>query len=539
MKKHKLTIITYLLAAVFGVSLLSGCTSSSNDGVTPAFAFADNHSTPSADRLMVRGVVESVESRNVYTTLGYRVERIDVAIGEQVTEGQILAVLDTGDLELTIAQQRLEIEMLQKMVELVPVQRRAELETMREMAESIPLQRNAELETLRRMAELIPVQRNAELNLLRQNNQNTIQENQRLYDEAVANLENNTNMHILNAEALLNAAEMNLTVAQRNYDNALKDNEEGKNLHILSADSALNNARIELETVKSNHERFKLLYEAGGLSRNELRQFENTLTHAQNAYDDARTNYNSAVELERRTLELLEIEMQSALSIRNEAQIMLDTTRLAARQEIDMLRSNLTTAQIASDLEPMEVAVNLESMEIAGNLSSMEIATNLESREIANKLVSMELASNLESIELISNLERMRINLQILEKQLEDSTIKAPISGTVTAVNAKEGTTVGSGHLFVIEDTENLRIATRFREYDITRIQTGMEVSIRSDAVGNAVHAGTISRINPAAVNNASAAAVEFEVLIAVTSQNTGLRIGMNTTLEVLLNEAP
>jgi multidrug resistance efflux pump len=145
----------------------------------------------------------------------------------------------------------------------------------------------------------------------------------------------------------------------------------------------------------------------------------------------------------------------------------------------------------------------------------------------------MELAVTLEVKEVASTIEIMEIALLMLERQLEEATIKAPISGTVTAVIAKEGA-VGAGLLFVIEDTENLRITTRFREYDIARVETGMEVAITSDATGSAVYTGVISRINPAAVISASV--VEFEVEVVVTSHDTGLRIGTNTRINIILD---
>jgi RND family efflux transporter MFP subunit len=114
---------------------------------------------------------------------------------------------------------------------------------------------------------------------------------------------------------------------------------------------------------------------------------------------------------------------------------------------------------------------------------------------------------------------------------MERSVIRAPISGTVTAVIAREGE-VGFGRLFVIEDTENLKIITSFREYDLEKIKTGMNVTITSDATGNAEYTGVISRINPAA--SAFAPVVEFEAEILVTQGNTDLRIGMNANLGII-----
>ncbi|MCL1882935.1 MAG: HlyD family efflux transporter periplasmic adaptor subunit [Defluviitaleaceae bacterium] len=442
----------------------------------------------------VRGIVESVESRNVYSASVENVERIYVEVGEKVTAGQVLATLETENLSLMIAQQKIELESLRQMVEIIPPQRRTELET------------------LRQLATLTPRQQQAELDVIRQSNENMVQQSRRMYEEAVTNLENNTNIHIISAEAALTAAELHLSSIRREYDTARTRFSEGNNPLIAGAESALTSIELELETAISNHERFERLYEAGGISRNDLRQSETALTHLQNAFDDASENLENARETERLTLEQLENALYAAVSTHRDAITMLDTTRIAAQHELEMLRGNLSTAEIAANLEPMEIAVNMAAMEIASNLTAMENAIQLEITELT------------------AALERTEIALELMERQLEDSILNAPISGTVTAVIAREGA-AGAGLMFIIEDTENLRITTRIREHDIALVEAGMGVKIIADATGATPHEGVISRVSPAA--DIHSPIVEFEVEIAILSQETGLRIGMNARIEL------
>ena len=115
---------------------------------------------------------------------------------------------------------------------------------------------------------------------------------------------------------------------------------------------------------------------------------------------------------------------------------------------------------------------------------------------------------------------------------LERSIIRSPIDGTVTAVVAREGS-AGMGLLFVVEDTDNLRVMTSFRESDLSLVETGMEVTITSDATGNAEYAGVINRIHPTATAIASVA--EFEAEVLVTSEDTSLRIGTSARLDIIL----
>ena len=368
------------------------------------------------------GVVESARSRNVYSVTAGRIETVSVEVGDFVSEGQVLAAIETEDLLLAIAQHR------------------------------------ASLETAR------------------QAGQTAIEDTQRMFGEASANLANNANIHVLSAEAALEAAAINLAAIQRNYNDALRDYTEGTNPQILSAESFLRSATTEFETRERDYANARSLYTGGILSQHEMRQAENALTFARNQYNDARTGYNNAREFQQRNLDQLRIALQGATASHQQARELANASRIAAAQEINMLRSHVSATEIAADLESMEIA------------------------------------------------------LMILERQLEESMITAPISGTVTQVFAREGE-IGMGRLFAIEDTNNLRIITSFREYDLAMLAEGMEVVITSTGTGSAEYTGVISRINPAAMPFSPV--VEFEAEVAVVSADTGLRIGMTVRLGV------
>ena len=373
--------------------------------------------------ITVSGVVESDESRNVYTTLGFMIDSVYVEVGDIVREGQVLATMDTADLVLSIAQQR------------------------------------------------------AALDQARQNSQNAIRESRRMLNEASTNLANNTNMHIISAEASLSATEINLQAAQRNYDDALRDYTAGTSPQVLSAGSFLRTARIELDRIEASHTNLRALHAGGIATAEELRQSENALTHARNQENDARISYENAKEFQQRNLEQLRNTLQSASTAYQNARELLNAARIAAQQDVERLRSNVTSAEVSANFEAMEIAI------------------------------------------------------QQLERHLEDSVITAPINGTVTSVIAREGA-AGMGLLFTIEDTDKLKIITSFREYDISRIEPGMKVKITTTS--NAEYEGTITRISPAA--SPFSPVVEFEAVVQVNSPDTSLKIGMTTRLTLDLN---
>ena len=319
--------------------------------------------------------------------------------------------------------------------------------------------------------ELTIAQQRAAIETARQTGQVAVADTQRMLQDAETGLAGNTNIHILSAEASLSAAAANLSTIRQNHQTAQRHYQEGTDPQVINAESALRATRIEFENRQRDHANFAALYSGGVISPEEMRQAETALTHARNEYNDARINHENTLEQQRRNLEQLSVALSQASTTHQSAQGILSASRLAAQQEISHLRGTVVTAEAVANLEHMELA------------------------------------------------------LAQLERQLENSTITAPISGTVTLVMAQEGE-FAHGRLFTVEDTGSLRIITSFREYDLSNIYEGMEVMITSDATGSAVYTGEITRINPAA--SPFSPVVEFEAEVVVLSADTELRVGLN-----------
>jgi multidrug efflux pump subunit AcrA (membrane-fusion protein) len=324
--------------------------------------------------------------------------------------------------------------------------------------------------------------RKADLSVSQQNSLKQLENSERVYGEAAENLDNGTNSQILSAESSLKTARLNLGNAQKSYDEALYDYENNADTRVTSAESALVSAELDLAIKKEALETASALHAAGGATQDELRRAEDAHTMAQNKHTDAVASLESAQVAQKRALDQAERSLQSARLSLDNALAALDAAQVNALQDIERLKSGVESA---------------------------EITTNLDSQLIA---------------------------IQKLEKQLEDSVIASPIDGTVTAVYAKEGA-AGSGLLFVVEDTENLKIVTKIREYDVGRVRPGMAAAIKSDSTGDAAYKGIIDKIDPAAAKNAygdtnTAGDIEFGAEILV-SERSDLRIGMETRLTI------
>lgn len=335
--------------------------------------------------------------------------------------------------------------------------------------------------------ELDIARQKADLTASQKNSLNQLNNNRRIYNEATQKINNGTNSQIVNSETALKTAEINLQNAQREYDNALRDFDNNTNSQVVNAESSVNSAKLDLDTKESTFENNKILYEIGGISKSEYDTSEDAFINAQNKYNDALVTLENARTSQSRTLEQLENSLKTAQVNYENATASLNSALVNANQDLESYKSSVESSQISADNDSQIIAI------------------------------------------------------QKLEKQLEDSVIKAPVSGTVTAVYAKEGTS-GQGLLFVIEDTDSLKITTKIKEYDVGNVSSGMQVSIKSDSTGDAVYEGVVTKIDPTAIKtNAgetdTSSDIEFKATVNVLSSETDLKIGANARLTIILEK--
>ncbi|AOR24178.1 HlyD family secretion protein [Clostridium taeniosporum] len=139
-----------------------------------------------------------------------------------------------------------------------------------------------------------------------------------------------------------------------------------------------------------------------------------------------------------------------------------------------------------------------------------------------------------------------RIALENKKKEVEECTIKAPVDGTITNVNALVGN-ASTGTLFKIEDLNNLIIKASIKEVDIANVKVGQKTTIKTDATDDLEFSGEISEINPtakteeAAISNGNAPSnngdVVFEAKVKINDKNDNIKSGMKARLKIILDE--
>ena len=133
--------------------------------------------------------------------------------------------------------------------------------------------------------------------------------------------------------------------------------------------------------------------------------------------------------------------------------------------------------------------------------------------------------------------------LQTAKDAMEDTHVRAPITGTVLEVDAVRGTvisspTLGGGTVILkMASLDSVQDSALVAETDIARVQPGMPATINVDAYPNRAFQGTVSKVLPQGqvVQNVTM----FPVLIAVPNPGHLLRPGMNTEVRIPTGRRP
>lgn len=541
------------------------------------------------------GVVESETDRKVYSTLSYLVESVNVQVGDVVQAGDVLAQLDTEQLEMDIAQQQAAVDASNSQsAHQIEVNRKAyenavenyengldsnaisaesgvnQAESSLTQAEygvdSAQLQVDAAEAAVRDARENYRITRdqlNGNVDDAREaldDAEDALAEAQAAYNSAVAE----ANSQVSGAQSALTAASQALTEAETEWNQFQEKHRQ-----------EYEKAQTEWSTAKTAYEDAYIAYNkavAEGKDESEILSLAGDMNKAEAAYNAAQTEYDQV----KAEWEPEQAKYEAAQAAYEDAQAAYATASSAASSVESSAYSGVASAQTGvasaeaqldaardarngSTLTQLEQGIasanrSVDSAELQEDIAKAQQDAAEQSADTAKQQQAATENSIAQQIDTLKDnligsqiaaqsTKSQEIAIQSLQDTLADATITAPVSGVVTAVYAEEGQP-GNGLLFVIEDTDALKITTNIREYDVGNIEVGMPVVIRSDATGDKEISGTVTYIAPAANKTengntltADDSTVEFEAEVQVNDADSGLRIGMNTRLTVLLEE--
>jgi HlyD family secretion protein len=123
--------------------------------------------------------------------------------------------------------------------------------------------------------------------------------------------------------------------------------------------------------------------------------------------------------------------------------------------------------------------------------------------------------------------------------QLEDTDVRAPITGTILEKDVERGTVIASATsnvsggttLLKMADLNQVQVQTLVDETDIGKVQPGQRATVTVDAYPNRPFSGTVIKIEPQATINQNV--TMFPVVVRIANEQGLLRPGMNSEVEI------
>jgi RND family efflux transporter MFP subunit len=121
-------------------------------------------------------------------------------------------------------------------------------------------------------------------------------------------------------------------------------------------------------------------------------------------------------------------------------------------------------------------------------------------------------------------------------------TVKAPVGGLVTALNAVNGQALGSGSsggqtsssggAAEISDLATLRASVQINEVDLVKVKLGQKATITYDALPDSSASGTVTAIAPKGTSTQGV--VTYDVTVTLEKIDPRLRPNMSCTVEIV-----
>lgn len=486
------------------------------------------------DSVTVTGTVASGSEASVTVADNaktYKVASVEVEVGDEVQAGDVICTLDTSDLEKQI--------------------------------------------------------KSAELSY-----SDTLQSAQTTYDRALESYEVAAVKHennLIDLQENITKADENLTKAQENLDSAKSSRDSAQNTvnscqntvnslqsaynaaqgissYVSSYDmaaDALNNAAAALDSAYQNYTTAYMNYTGAAdkeAAKPALEQAVRALQSAWDAYGsgtiDTTTNASISATNQRTVTGTIAPDVASVNSQLNGTGLSLNAptvdtlistfntaasalltqesavtsgTGMTYQQVIDtynQAQSQLAAAKSA--LTQAETAITTAQTQVETAESQVESAHDAYDTEKNSTTLTTAWQQVEDAETRLEQAKRVPDTLQTLRDTLEDCTLTATMSGTITELNATVGSAC-TGTVATIQNTDGLTVEVTISANDVADVKTGMECYITSDSTGDTRIKGTLTQIDPVANEQGT-----FGAKVKVDTADSGLLIGIQAQVEIL-----
>lgn len=498
---------------------------------------------------------------------------INTKVGDQVKEGDVLAELDYSSLLIKKDEVSAMLKIAQtnqdKLIRGASYEDVAVLEAQVKQAKSAYDSSKSDLEQVQKIVNENVYQAEKNLSDLQASNFLVPMSIKQAVDSAKVSLENTkkTSQQTINNSqgSLLSALDYNFSVAKASLDavNRIVEDEDIKNvfsvknyLYKSETDRLYNKAMEEIpvldssiKTAKSNPSQENIKKASDGLDlflddvfavlNNCFSALENSIISSsfpQSSLDTFKATVNS----NKSSISASITAVQNSYFAFTNALLVYDTNMSSAQDAVLRAETALSDA--------INTAENTLSLaKINGNQQKLSAEARVDSAKKNYEVVQLQLTklktpAKSDDLKLAqAQVDSANANLSLIEKQIEDNTIKAPINGKVVKINYEVGEQIsGASPVISLLTENNFEIEVFISESNISKLKIGNEAEITFDAFGDDYKVkGQVYFIEPASTSISDV--IYYKIKISFTEdelEKNGfiIKSGMTSNVDIIAN---
>ncbi len=502
MKRRRLWInLALVLAIVLVLGAIVGIALRPEGAAAPARTATVVSATVSST-VTASGSVESAGDINLAFTTPGIVTSIEVAAGDSVNQGQVLATINqtTATQQLAAAQATLS-------------------QALSSASTSSSSVSNAQVQL--KLTSDAAAASNDSLKAAVLQARSNLSAAEKLWTDACVNPDDATCPNASAAEAI-RSAQNGVKSAQINYDAAVTAAANAATAYDLAVNQAA-------ETLTQTKAVGSTTCTAFGASSVNCATSTSTTLSAQHAYDSAVATQTQSKQADSQTVQ------KSAMA--------LSTANVTLRKAIAD-QSKLGSDSVRTASQALTNAVNAQEKGKIANAQSVQSAQNLLTN--AQAATSTLGAGDTAAAPTIAQaaIDSAKAAVAVAQRALADTTLVAPVAGTIGSVNITAGeistsgatTSGGSAAITVIPDGL-FTVSADFAETDAAQVTEGDLAAVTFPAISGALTTGVVLAVDPMATTSASSSLVVFSVEVSMDSVPAGVQPGMSASISITTDE--
>jgi len=322
---------------------------------------------------------------------------------------------------------------------------------------------------------------------------------------------------LVNSEAVFKQAKSNLDRVQ----SALKQADLDLQLQTKQADAQIKKASSDLRIAQA-----RLDAAVSGARKQEIEQAKARKDNAKRNLDRLKALLNDGmIPQDQVESAQLQYDVYSA-----QLSLLEEGTR---PEDIEVLKEQVEAAKTAlGSAQDNKLLIDIKSASLDSAKAQLESAqASFEQANVAKDSATWEK----ELAQADAAVKRAKAALELAQQRLDESTVKAPISGTIAQRFLDKGDIASPTRPFVtIVDIDVVKVIAKVPEREIGSIRIGQKASVKPDAYPGQAFPGTLTKISPIIDRTSQTCDIEIEV----PNPDQKLKPGMFVRAELIVSES-